>query len=1795
MTNNTTASLLLLAFLAFAAGAENAETSHGITAASANADQQMSVPATGLQQLSFSAPRFGRYTLQAISDQGSALQLIDRENGPGEWHGSAGENNGRFDTFLEAGDYRLRVQSSERGSGVAKVQIQPFEELQPEALQLVELKPENTTLADFQQRSWWLTLDEPRRIVIEAGGRHLQSLELWRDGRWRIPLSVNSEVVTAQPGQPQRLLNFSVQLEAGQYRLSAYGGAGEPWAETSNAAPLHLRWGFPALPAAHRQQFQASPLGIDRYRVPDTADYFRLELPEPAPATLAAGDWLSDRPFRERSRDSITAKSRQPIATLNLNSETAIDKEERAGSRLITVRAAAGQRYTLQHFSRSSHYTISQSGDWWIDSVHAGSSEDAIDATALLIAVNPRRNLRRIKATTAVEVNQRQGWRRRFNLLQPAEMFLQITEDGDYSFSQQTADNDEQEASSSLANLTLEPVYLSRPKDAPEPLELQQSVKQSLNAGLYRLRLEPRSKGIADLAIFSADTAVPAESLVQGSNRFGAVKLEKGWKHLVIPADQGGTKSGVILRPLPLDMRRPLSVTLAANESLSLPLQFPAAGQLTAADEYGNPPKLGSSDAEALGTLSQPSGTHNLSISNTAERSAVINLAWHDPRQQSDSPLPKAAMLEPPQLPRLSSGLPQFLDLASGVTQTFELRVEKPALYRIESSGLLSTSGQLRTRVTPDLATAESNGIGRNFLIQRYLRPGDYRLTVSTQGASAGRLGVSLTAAPLIDAGQLHADITSRQLLPAGQGLDQRLSVAEAGNYELQVLSQLRELRFRLEDSDGWPVLPPGNNSPLNLRLSTDNFRLIIEPGAVDSRVITRLAAMPETPEFIGYGPHTITLNQSVKKRWMEPAADESRQADRWLFSLSAAATVNISASDEMRGVLYRTDSDNQQRTDDERISDVLSPNGWQGDLPAGNYRLELEHGRLSNRVDYQLTVSSSQLLPGQSRSITAPASVPLSLPAGLSRITSFGPADVRARLYDHSGAMVASNDDGSSDWNFLIGTSLPAGQYRLDVEPVGARRATTEISLQAPAARLLPPQQLELNQLNEQTLNLQAQYTLPLNVVGNNNQLLLVRADAVADDASNGEIGIALEKCMSSRLNDAATETDCTQLANHSGQPAWLAIELGSEAMNPTTSNVSYRLRLWSQNDQATERPVRVRLLQTEPEPISERQLAEGITLPAVRLIPGPLTHDDSEGWSAARLELPLAGVFTGSTAGLRFSAAANATASPLQTATLAGQFLTSQHTLVAGLQGASLQAQRQTLRPDAELSLPLRSGESATLTIAAAKNPTLILARAHNGQPGIAANGSTTAAKTGFSNGSAVTVIDSNATDRTTTAVNAWKADENGTLALRLKSIALSPLQTATADDQGRVVLPPHSAVSIALPAGMKTMQLSLPSETAAVLKGEITLWSGPHSSSEQLQSDAGELRLYHAGSQPALFSLRHSPLSTDNNLQTPSRLSSDSPLWYESLTSRSQLHIRVDNPADETTGLELGGNIESATWSGDDGRHVAVKMDSATKSTSGPKITGGGIVSINAQPGLLAVWLDGDTANVFAASEVKPLSLPRTVSVIGQQTFSFSTAEPALLSVRGRSPALLQLISDDQNHNYDLYTTGARLDQYLPASNHELRVRLLGPQSVDSLTLTTRSVIGISATPPTEQSSPQNSDNAATQAAALRLAAGDSVLYSFSIDSDRKVGIGIKASPDQAEAQLMDSSGTLVGTGSTQFQSLKAGRYLLQVSAPADGTSLEVTPLIIGLQDQYDGPPADVLQNYIEQPRASAEGSR
>ena len=1067
----------------------------------------------------------------------------------------------------------------------------------PQPSQLVETKVVSSTLDDFEQRSYWLVVKERRRVWLEAAGRNLADLRVWRDGQWLVDAAPTTERVQPKVGEPLLACRLATELDPGIYLVTAYGGPGQPWAEESEARPLYLRFGLPRLPEAGRRRMIAGPFGIDRFLVPGAATYFRIELPEARPASLRAGTFDPDQAFGAPEEGAeVTKKSLPPVAEIELPPAPDTEPPRNDGvprpDRIVTVEAEAGQPYLLQHFDRRTFYSFYADGSFWISSIHSGHPQDSVDVTALLVRGGDREPMRE----QVVELDSKTLFTRRANLLAPLTLFLRVKEAGRYELLLEGPE----------ARGRIEPFLTWRPQRYQPPAMKGSGSVWDLEPGFYTLTAEPVKRGIvtftirpkgllaATLQSMGLERAAPGSSVRAGAV-FPAVSLDRDHGYTVYLNEQPEVRSGIILRKLPLDPSEPLFVSQRPGEVVSVPVTVTEPGLLRAEAEDGTALELTVDGNPPTKAATLAKGEHAVVLRQAGKETVQYTLGFEPERLLDKAALPPLGADDTPvAFEILAEGTPRFLDLEAGASGTYNVRADRAGLYVLESTGLLATEGNLRTRVVTSFARDSQNGTGRNFELRQYLREGDYQLTVSAQAPSAGHLGVALRRTRLAEGGFLLNRLPARATLKAGEAVGYSFVITRPGEFRVRSLGLGRSFRCRLEDEGGWPLVTPNGPADVTRTFAPGRYRFVVLPEATDSRVVTLIEPVARRRPRTGHGPHPLALAQAVEHVWLEPEEGQERKPDVWEMTLPAATDVSFALGGPMEADLLRAGEATATRLGPGQPSRLS--------LAAGRYRLEVRSIRKDNRAPYTLSAFPQALLAGMEREVRAPAEVPLAVgEAGLVEIASFGSVDVKARLFDAQGSLLAASDDRADDWNFQIAATLPPGLYLLRVDPVGAATGTTSVRLRVPSQEEKPaltlPASFEVNP---------GRGSLVYPLQGFRGDLLLVQV------RSADSVGLALE----ARHGD-------TWVVEGSATGRGVRLEV------PVATGDALRRRLWSEDRRDAMARVAVAGL-TAPR-VSESEWRRGFRPLAVAGLPSPT--------AVAVLELDRPGLWrVGEAVGRRF-----------------------------------------------------------------------------------------------------------------------------------------------------------------------------------------------------------------------------------------------------------------------------------------------------------------------------------------------------------------------------------------------------------------------------------------------------------------------------------------------------------------------------------------------------------------------------
>ncbi len=1746
------------------------------------------LPATGRQEAILTISKFGRYAITVSSPQGTALQLLDRIAGPGEIHGVPGKTDGRLDVFLDRGVHKIVTHADPKGIGTARLSVHSFTERSaPQPPALVELKPTDGTLNDFEQVSYWVEVKERRQVIFEAAGRNLTDLRLWTNGDWLVNAEPSTEVVMPQEGRPLLVCRLTTALNPGVYLLTAYGGASEPWTEDSPDHPFHLRFGIPRLGEVGRSRHTVSAFGIDRWLVPKRPTYFRVELPEARPATLTVGTFNELSPFAASdTMAQIQKSSLVPVAEL--------EYFDRSADRLVTVAGAAGQPYVFQHFDVGEPYfggrrvwPLGDQGTYWVSTIHSGDPTDSVDATALILRW-PRRPLPANPhiepfAAQVVELAPGSAWVRHCNLLDSLTVFLHVQKAGTYEIA----------ARGTEARFRIEPFLVYRPEHY-EPPEMKGSGSLwDLDAGYYVLTAEPVKQGIVDIAV-RPKAASPVSDLfnkligksrteelqsLRGAAQFPEVVVDHDYQYSMFINQQPEVKVGMVLRRLPVDLTESLPVVQRVGETVSVSFIVDEPGELRAEADDGSLLPVSVDGAAPQESQTVKKGEHRLDVRYSGDAPVHYTLMVDPLRLQASAPLPPLpdpAQAKPLKFAVLTEKKPCFLDLDRTADATFLVRADAAALYRLQSTGLLSTEGNLRTRTITSFARATENGVGANFFIEQYLREGDYQVTVATRGLSKGHLGLTLERTQLTDGGVITPGIPAHIALSAGEAASYRFTIADAGEYRLRSVGVGTTFTCRLEDADGWPIERPNIAADVTRRFEPGTYQFISMPQPVAARRLTLLERIQGPPKLEGHGPHRLPLARRVEHEWMEPAAGGERTPDTWEFVLPASVDATVELTSEMQGTLELVDGDSRLTP----VAQLPPGRGWKGKLQSGHYRLQTTCVRPNNQLSYTVAVWPEQLVAGLDREVAAPAGIPVSVGRdGLVQLSSFGSSDVRARLYDDQGQLVASNDDGPDDWNFQIQARVRAGLYRLQVDPLavvaakvlvppptptpqpyyyeaGAQAEATVTPLTAACSvSMRAPQETEHAAL---ALPAKADVSLgqevqlyPLSLAGNPGMLL------VTARSSEG-IGLAVEV--------AGGDAQWRTIGSTVGRMASLDTVL--------RQGQQYRLRLWSADGRATH--AQLSAVTVSPPPVTEHQLQAG-----VRFAPAP-GLDPRRGVLAIHLDRP--GIFqlNGETSTTRACSSADAPCEYARNDLVAANESTLW--LVTDLDSAEarqhISATRVLLPSGTDgVQFDVAAGRPVMCDVAHKDGPLLALATSRSGQPGVRiVDRSETASASPAGAGMAVGTWSAAAValDAKQPAAVVWSASASGEpIAVRVEQVSFAPPQHEHATlSSWDATLKGVAARSFDLPDGPKRVRLSLQSATVAVLSAgdhvRSVHWSGNEPFEETVEDTADRLTLLHT--RDATDQVHVEVLSIPAADVVPS-LALGVPYERAELRAglrritvasqqedpqrRAMVHVRIAEPEGYATPLLIGS----------DGR-IARGSDLP--------IGDGGTLLVPHGPGLVLAWIDrrGEEAQDLwgrlPLPEPTSLGPPTIVTLNGTvQTLQFHAPQPLMLHVRTSTPLVTLLKRGDAAPDVEVHPTGTVLDAYLTEEPAVLGLRALGGGTLwGTAEVTVSPVTRIS-----EGLGPE-----------VLLPAGGTSLFSFTVTRDGPVGIGVRANPDVVDCTLLDSAGKRLGSGVVQMPTLKPGTYLLALHAPPDSGPVPARPALAGVELPSTGPPEDVVRSYL-----------
>ncbi|MBM3640169.1 MAG: hypothetical protein FJX15_02230, partial [Alphaproteobacteria bacterium] len=893
----------------------------------------------GASLLTVPAP--GRYSIRAKSPSGARVELVDMIAGPLDSSGAPGLRDGRIDALLDRGVYKLRVFGVKGASGKTALSAQNFVEAEGSKPTLAPGRIQSGELGDLQQRSYAFDVGAEGHVSLEAIGRALSDLRVWRADGELVDLAFEQETVETKPGRAMNRLRLEGALEPGRYVITAYGGEKLVWAQGDAGQPFMLRLEEPALLAAGVAEGVIGPFGAARFDAPASYDAFRLDLTQTTPARLEA------RRNEAREIATISKNSRAPSANVRLASDGKTNAR-------LEVSGYEGQAFTLRGLRQSDHETFEASGPHLVSVDLAGDGGDEAPATALFARIESDGKTRVI-ASDAPRIDAGKAWRGKFNLFGPTSILFEATRDGSVAI----------DAKGVKIDAFIEPALGAL---APRA-DGKNSARYDLQAGYYFLRLEPKgdSGGVIDVTLGppGLSAPAPASAASRPTISFGTQTLEKDGSYLILAnvAPQLLTGPRVVALPVELD-KAPLAIWQDAGKDVALPIRLPKTGKAIARDSH---------NADVALTLADQKDENEQRLATiriaAAEKSRALGLIF----------IPEATPAKPeepgkPAPTALSASVarPAFFDLTRDETKRLRFDVPQGGLYRVETLGRMKTALRVGANVSPRLDEGEANGPGDNALVTAFLRAGAYRAAVTAK-ESSGHLGLAVSPAILAPTAKLVDAGIARATLDSGKGAITPIEITREGEYRIELLGLKQKWRARLEDADGWPLAAPGEMQRLTRRFEKGACRLVVMPKDVEARMVARLTPILSAKTLEGHGPHPLPFGETQRLQWREPQArDATRTPDLWRFALYGDAEIDLSIGEGMVGEIFKGEK--------ESVGKVAAGRPFKSKLSAGDYRVEARSLAHDDRLDYEISLDSQELQPDAPRAVEPPARVDFSL-----------------------------------------------------------------------------------------------------------------------------------------------------------------------------------------------------------------------------------------------------------------------------------------------------------------------------------------------------------------------------------------------------------------------------------------------------------------------------------------------------------------------------------------------------------------------------------------------------------------------------------------------------------------------------------------------------------------------------------------------------------------------------------------------------------------------------------------------
>jgi len=1037
---------------------------------------------------------FGRYIIQAKSEQGVAFGLNDKKYGKGIVKGVPNKVDGRYSGFLDVGQYQLFTKSSDANTNQVVFNIQRSQAINKSDVSLLkDVEIQTLQLKNAQHYDFAIEITKTQTVSIEAAGRNLEALQLFNNGQWLIEANIKKSTIYPVDGKPLERIQLTAKLQPGMYRLSAYGGQALKWAVEEDSNPLYLRKGVKSLALDSTHNLTISPFGEDIYYMQAGNDSLNVNLAIKSKFNIGLSSINSDlNVFASRFNNSKIIKEMK-IPSVSIKARSSDNK-------VIKFTGVKGQKFSLTSLLKKNTFSNFKNASYTVSSLSINDPHDYADVTWYSKEYNSTKSTYHITDFKAVNVSKNTHYRKRFNVNDDVKMLLNIETSGEYEI-----------ISHNKLSLfyKIEPVFYSKDSNFDDTYK-RSNLKWKLNKGLYVLTIRPKNKGLLDIIIkntkMSAALSKSNNSVFKQLPQQALINHKKMNTSTTLVMLDNDNILGFDIRETKVKLKKPMSLYLLPNQSIKLQTLYVNNGVL----QYDE--KLASKVSISINGKNKKYNEMIKSyfriqptiIKNTSKETIklVVKFIPNKTKEEDVTKVVTQSILnKSPQFEELNVTKQPFFKL-DGIEQ-FSMKVAKAGLYAIESTGLLATSGAIRNKLNEKYQDTNQNGSGRNFYIQSYLLPGEYQLAMQNTGNSKGNTSVVLSFSPIIDKGQIKLGAKYFENLKNTESLKYKVIIKESGRYSINALTVDEALDIRLDDKDGWPVIKPGSNGSRVEFLEKGEYFISIlpKPVTVSSSLlvekVTNKMNYPQNDKVKKLILDAVYDNNKINYTWLERLDEqENRISDRWQFELNTDANITIGFSDTMSISLFNVKNSTQNSTQTFAqiglfdIKEGYKSNSWNAPLEKGLYELRVVAKGKNNQLPYEINVSNRSLLFGQNKPLSLPQNVDFKLTASEQiSISTFGQSDVIAKLFDSNNQLLESFDDVDENWNLMLNTTLKKGEYRLELDSL-TKSKSTMLSFEKPS----------WNQYEELLLPVSKSITAQNNII----VPLVIMADSTDSDVLN-------------------------------------------------------------------------------------------------------------------------------------------------------------------------------------------------------------------------------------------------------------------------------------------------------------------------------------------------------------------------------------------------------------------------------------------------------------------------------------------------------------------------------------------------------------------------------------------------------------------------------------------------------------------------------------------------------------------